>query len=78
VLVAAGIVREGAAAARRNTTNTEPYGSRWSGTAVRPSAIEYAAGSIAPVTGFQISASFASTRKLAWRSSGRSFWLATK
>src|SRR5207302_9921358 len=73
-----GASRAGAAAARRNTTNTEPYGSRRSGTVVRPPSARYAAGSVSPVSGCHSSASFPATRKLAATSAACARWLLTK
>ena len=78
VLAGRGSTRDGAVAASRNTTKTDSYGPRLSGTVVRPSSMEKAPGPISPVSGCHSSADRPATRKRTLTSSARSFWLATK
>src|ERR1700724_3523497 len=56
VLTGCGSIRDGAVAVWRNTTKTDPSGSRCNGTTVRPFSTLYSACSISPVSGCQSSA----------------------
>ena len=74
----AGTVRDGAVAGLRNTTNTVPHGSRWSGTVVRPATTRNDAGSREPVSACHSSGCRPLTRKVASTSSARALRLSTK
>ena len=78
VLVGRGSVRDGDAAARRKTTNSDSRSAKCNGTVVWPFAMAYSAGSMAPVSGCQSSACLPLTRKRASTSWAASVRLATK
>src|SRR5690242_19680127 len=65
VFVSLGRACEVSLVGLRNTTKTVPHGSRWSGTVMRPDAMEKEAGTVLPVSEYHNSGDLPARRNVA-------------